>query len=138
MSVRDQCQIYRSSSNVYWKHLLGDIITALQTENHPDQDFFSTVAWTLMMHDKPGYWRWLDLAITKLIDNPTARLEPPPDLPDYDEMSNKDLVNKYEVNDENYPRNEIVTELKYRYPLLIQSNDVESVVDLREKLKDVL
>ena len=138
MSVRDQCQIYRSSSNVYWKHLLSDIITALQTENHPDQDFFSTVAWTLMMHDKPGYWRWLDLAITKLVDNPTARLEPPPDLPDYDEMSNKDLVNKYEINDENYPRNEIVTELKYRYPLLIQTNDVESVVDLREKLKNVL
>lgn len=53
-------------------------------------------------------------------------------------MSNKDLINKYEINDENYPRNEIVTELKYRYPLLIQSNDVESVVDLREKLKDVL
>jgi hypothetical protein len=138
MSVRDSCQIYRSSSNGYWKSLLGDIITALKTENHPDQEIFSTVACTLMMKDQPGYWRWLDIAITKLINDPISRLDPPADLPAYDEMSCKELVDKYEIDDENYPRNEILTELKYRYPLLIQSNQVESVLDLREKLKDII
>jgi hypothetical protein len=56
-------------------------------------------------------------------------------LPDYDEMSGKDLIDKYEINDENYPRDEVFRELKYRYPLLIQSNKIESIVDLREKLK---
>lgn len=138
MSVRDRCQIYRSSSNGYWKHLLLDIITALKTEIHPDQESFSTVAWTLMMHDKPGYWRWLDIAITKLINDPISRLDPLPDLPDYDEMSCNDLVDKYDNVDDNYPRNEIITELRYRYPLLIQSNEVESILNLREKLKDVI
>jgi len=125
MSVRDRCEIYRSSSDGNWKHLLLDIITALTTENHPDQESFSTVAWTLMMHDKPGYWRWLDIAIIKLINDPTSRLDPPPDLSDYDEMSCKDLVDKLESVDDNYPRNEIIAELKYRYPLLIQSNEIE-------------
>jgi hypothetical protein len=130
MSVRDQCQNYRSLSNVNWKHSLGDIILALKTENHPDQEIFSTVACTLMMHDKPGYWHWLDRAINKLIDDPMARLDLPLDLPDYDEMSDQDLIDKYEMNDENYPRNEIFSELKYRYPLLIQSDDMN--------LKDIL
>jgi hypothetical protein len=130
MSVRDCCQIYRSSTNVYWKILLGDIIAALKTENHPDQEIFSTVACMLMMHDKPGYWRWLNLAITKLIDDPVSRLDQLPDLPDYDEMSDKDLVEKYEMDDENYPKNEILAELKYRYPELILSDEVN--------LKDIL
>ncbi len=135
MSVRDRCQIYRSSSDGYWKTLLGDIITALKTENHPDQQIFSNVAYTLMMNDKPGYSNWMDIAITKLIDDPMSRQDPPPELPDYDEMSGKDLIDKYEINDENYPRDEVFRELKYRYPLLIQSNKIESIVDLREKLK---
>jgi hypothetical protein len=73
MSVRDRCQIYRSSSDGYWKTLLGDIITALKTENHPDQQIFSNVAYTLMMNDKPGYSNWMDIAITKLIDDPMSR-----------------------------------------------------------------
>ena len=130
MSVRDSCQIYRSSTNVYWKHLLGDIIAALKNENHPDQEIFSSVACMLMMRDKPGYWHWLNLAITKLIDDPTSRLDQPPDLQDYDEMSDKDLVEKYEANDENYPRGDILTELKYRHPELDLSNEVN--------LKDIL
>jgi hypothetical protein len=130
MSVRVCCQIYRSSTNANWKHLLGDIIAALKTENHPDQEIFSNVAWTLMMRDKPGYWLWLNLAITKLIDDPVSRLDRPPDLSDYDEMSDKDLVEKYEIDDENYPRDEILEELKYRYPLLTLSNEVN--------LKDIL
>jgi hypothetical protein len=138
MSVRECCQVYRSSSTRYWKNSLGDIITALKTENHPDQQTFSTVACTLISRDKPGYWRWLDTAITKLINDSLSRLDPPPDLTDYDDMSCKDLVDKYEIDDENYPRNEILTELKYRYPLLIQSNEAVSILDLRDKLKDVI
>jgi hypothetical protein len=138
MSVRDCCQAYRSSSNKNWKHSLGDIITALKAENHPDQERFSHVAITLMMNDKPGYWCWLDAAITKLINDPISRLDAPPDLLDYDQMSCKDLVDKYEINDENYPCKEILTELMYRYPLLIQSDEVVSVIDLRDMLKDVM
>jgi hypothetical protein len=130
MSVRDSCQIYQSSTNVYWKTLLGDIIAALKNENHPDQEIFSSVACMLMMRDKPGYWHWLNLAIRKLIDDPTSRLDQPPDLPDYDEMSDKDLVEKYEINNEIYPRSDILTELKYRHPELILTDEVN--------LKDVL
>lgn len=119
MSVIDQCKHYRSASNVYWKTLLGDIIEALKREGHPDQEIFSNVAWTLMMHDKPGYWDWLNRMIDRLINDPKARLEPPVDLPDYGEMSDAELIEKYEMNnDRNYPREELLGELKYRYPSL--------------------
>lgn len=134
MSVQNYCEVYRSTSNGYWKHKLGDIITALTTENHPDQEKFSMVACTLMMKDQPGYSRWLDTAINKLIDDPTSRLDALPELPDYDEMSCNDLLDKYEGNDENYPRDEILRELKYRYPSIIQSDAIESIADLKEKL----
>ena len=67
--------VYRSSSNKYWKHSFGDIITALKAENHPDQEErFSLVACTLMMHNKPEYWRWLDTAIIKLINDSISQL----------------------------------------------------------------
>lgn len=139
MSIRDLCQVYQSpASSSNWKKSLADIIAALQAENHPDQQIFHTVACTLMMNDRPGYWRWLDTEIIKLINDPTSRLDPLPDLPDYDEMSSKDLVDKYEMDDKNYSRREILEELKQRYPLLIQSTEVESNLDLREKLKDFL
>ncbi|CAF0742738.1 unnamed protein product [Rotaria sordida] len=138
MSVRDRCQAYCSPSSGYWKHSLSDIMIALETEDHPDQQIFATVACTLMMNDRPGYWHWLENAIAKLIHDPKSRLEPLPDLPEYEEMSSKDLLDKYEIDDENYPRNEILSELKYRYPLLIQSDEIESIIDLRDKLKDVI
>lgn len=93
------------------------------------------VACILMMKDKLGYSCWLDRAITKLIDDPTSRLDPSIDLPDYDEMSCEDLTDKYEISDENYPRNEILGELKYRYPLLLQSNEIESAADSKKQLK---
>ncbi|CAF0924724.1 unnamed protein product [Rotaria sp. Silwood1] len=138
MSVRERCLAYSSSSSGYWKHSLSDIISALKTEDHPDHQIFSTVACTLMMNDRPGYWHWLENAIAKLIDDPKSRLDPLPDLPEYEEMSNKELLDKYEVGDENYPRTDILGELKYRYPLLIQSDEIESIIDLRNKLKDVI
>ena len=47
------------------------------------------------------------------------------DLPDYGEMTDPDLIEKYELNnDENYPREEILTELKYRYPSLVLTENV--------------
>ncbi|CAF2387087.1 unnamed protein product [Rotaria sp. Silwood2] len=138
MSVRELCQAYCSLSSGCWKHSLSDIMNALKTEDHPDHQIFSTVACTLMMNDRPGYWHWLNNTITKLIDDPKSRLDLLPDLPEYEEMSSKDLLDKYEIGDENYPRNEILRELKYRYPLLIQLDEVESIIDLRNKLKDVI
>jgi hypothetical protein len=139
MSVRDLCQAYRSRPpGVYWKQSLGKIMEALKEENHPDQQAFSSVGCMLMMNDAPCYWRWLDMAITKLIDDPTARLDPVPDLPDYDQMSSKDLVDKYEIDDENCLRDDILAELRSRYPLLIEANEVEPIVDLKERLKDVI
>ena len=129
MYVVDQCMHYRSASNVYWKTLLGEIIEALKREEHPDQEIFSNVAWTLMMHDKPGYWAWLNQMIDRLINDPKARLEPSVDLPDYGEMSDADLFEKYKMNnDKNYPREELIGELKYRYPSL----DLSDNVDLRD------
>ena len=125
MSVVDQCKNYRSALNIYWKHRLGEIIEALKREAHPDQEIFSNVAITLMMHNKPGYSCWLNRVIDKLIDDPKARLDHPVDLPDYGEMTDPDLIEKYELNnDENYPREEILTELKYRYPSLVLTENV--------------
>jgi hypothetical protein len=75
---------------------LANIIDALEAEKHSDQQVFHTAAWAFMMNDRPEYWLWLDAAIAKLINDPTSRLDP---LPDYDEMSSKDLVDKYEIDD---------------------------------------
>ena len=134
MSIRDLCQMYHSSASTgKWKKTLGEIIVALEGENHPDQQHFRTAAYMLMMNDKPGYWSWLETAIVKLIDDPTARLDSLPDLLDYDELSSNDLVEKYERNDKNYSRHEIFNELKQRHPLLIHSDQ-----NLKEQLKDVL
>lgn len=128
MSIVDQCQKYRSTSDIYWKTSLGEIIEALKREGHQDEAIFSNVAWTLMMHDKPGYLTWLNRMIDRLISDPKARLEPPIDLQDYGEMSDADLVEKYLTNnDENYPREELIRELKYRHPSL----DLTDPVNLR-------
>lgn len=141
MSVRDLCQVYLSStSSGNWKSTLSDIGTELEANNHPDFQMFVNAACSLMMNDKPGYRNWLNVAIAKLIEDSTARLEPLPVLPDYEELSSVDLVEKYESNDGNYSKQEISYELKERYPsALIELNGLnESKVNLREILKDVL
>lgn len=142
MSIRELCQMYLTSTSNgnwnKWKHNLADISVELEANNHPDHQTFHSAAYTLMMNDKPGYWSWLDKAMTMLINDPTSRLDELPDLPDYDEMSIRDLVEKYESDDKNYSRQEILTELEQRYPSLIESSVVDSNVNLRDKLKDVL
>lgn len=140
MSVSELCQEYLSSTSNgnwnNWKHCLLNISDELESKNHPDQEIFHAAAWTLMMNYKPGYWSWLDKTIAKLINDPISRLDPLPDLPDYEEMSSEDLVQKYEIDDKNYSQQDILAELKQRYPLLIQSSD--SYHNLREELKEVL
>ena len=138
MSVADRCQAYRSSVGPSWKQALGEIIVALHTENHPDEQRFTDVAYMLMMKDKPGYWHWLETAVSRLIADPTGRLDPVPDLPDYDEISVEELLNRYEMNDQSFRQSDILTELRYRYPSLLTWNQVESAADLRAKLKDAL
>lgn len=138
MSVADHCQAYRSSVGPSWKQALGNIIAALHTDNHLDEQRFAGVAHMLMMKDKPGYWHWLDTAVARLIDDSTSRLDPIPDLPDYDEMSVEDLLNRYEMNDQDFRQTDILNELHYRHPSLIKSTQIESIDDLREKLKDAL
>lgn len=132
MSIVDQCKHYSSTtSNISWKHRLGNIIEALKREAHPDHEIFSNVACILMMHNQPGYGCWLNRTIAKLIDDPKARLDLPPDLPDYGDMTDADLVEKYELNnDENYPRDEILIELKCRYPSLIltENSNLRSIL----------
>ena len=138
MSVADHCQAYRSSVGPSWKQALGNIIAALHTDNHPDEQRFTDVAYMLMMKDKPGYWHWLETAVTRLIDDSTSRLDPVPDLPDYDEMSVEDLLNRYEMNDQDFRQTDILNELHYRHPSLVKSTQIESIAVLREKLKDAI
>lgn len=142
MSVRDRCQLYLSSTSNgnwdNWKSTLYAIGEELEAKNHPDHQIFKDAACSLMMNDTPGYWNWLNVAIAKLIEDSTCRLEPLPVLPDCDELSSDELVTKYESNDGNYSKPDILCELKVRYPALTELNDEKSKVNLREILKDVL
>ncbi|CAF1046259.1 unnamed protein product [Adineta ricciae] len=107
MSISDLCRTYQSarSSGSWdnWKKDVYQIATELERENHPNCKEFHTVAIALMMNDIPGYWAWLNKAIVVLVADSKAQLDLLPDLPNYDEMNNKDLVDKYEMNDTNYP-----------------------------------
>ena len=114
------------------------IATKLERANHPNWKEFHTVAIALIMNDTPGYWAWLNKAIAALIADSKAQLDLLPDLPDYDEMKSKDLVDKFEMNDANYPRENVLMELKERYPSLIRSDWMECNLSLREVLKDVI
>jgi len=138
MSIADLCQAYRLSTGGYWKHALSNIMAALEQENHPDEKLFAMASHSLMMNDTPGYWRWLDGALAKLIDQPTARLDPLPDFPEYGELSTRELIEKYEVNDGNYTQQSVLAELQSRYPSLIKAYEPEPITDLRERLKDVI
>ncbi len=143
MSVSHLCQAYLSLTTSgnweNWKQNLFNIGMELEAKNHPDFELFSVAACALSMNDKPGYWNWLNATIPKLIEDSTSRLDPLPALPEYDELSSQDLVEKYESNDGNYSKQEILMELKERYPSLIQLNIVEiSEVNLREMLRSVL
>lgn len=142
MSISELCQLYLTSTSNgdwnNWKQTLANISDELEAKNHPDWQIFQSAAWMLMMQDKPGYLSWLDGTIRKLINDPTSTLDALPDLPEYDEMSIQDLVEKYETDDKNYSRREILTELAQRYPLLIQSSGPDSNLNLRDKLKEVL
>lgn len=142
MSISDLCQVYLSSTTSgkwdNWKATLYDIGIKLEAKNHPDHQIFCDAAHTLMMTDRPGYWNWLNAAITKLIEDSTSRLEPLPVLPNYDELSSQDLVEKYESSDGNYSKQDILIELKERYPSSDQLNVEKSQVNLREILKNVL
>ncbi|UJR36157.1 hypothetical protein I4U23_028891 [Adineta vaga] len=140
MSIRDLCQTYQSSTSKGdwndWKKHLYQIATILEEENHSDSGNFRNVAYTLMMNDKPGYGSWLNKSIVKLINDSKARLDPLPDLLDYDEMSSKDLIDKYEFDDKNYSRQEILIELRRRYPSLIESDEMKSNLNLKDILKE--
>jgi hypothetical protein len=138
MSIHDHCQAYRSSSAGYWKHALSNIVAALKRENHPDAQLFASASCSLMMNDTPGYWRWLNVAITKLIEDPTSPLDPLPDLPEYHELSSRELIDKYETDDGDYMRRSILEELRCRYPLVIKTDEPELITDLKERLKDVI
>ena len=142
MSISDLCRTYQSARSNgswdNWKRDIYQIATELERENHPNYKEFHTVAIGLMMNDIPGYGPWLNKAIAALIVDSKAQLDPLPDLPDYDEMSSKDLVDKYEMNDTNYSREDILMELRQRYPSLIQSDQMEYNFNLREILKDVI
>lgn len=136
MSVRETCQKYYSATN--WKHGLFDIINALKEEKHPDYEKFSIVAYTLTMIDEPGYWHWLDWSIKKLGEDPQALLNPIPNVESYANMSGRNLLEKYEANDPNYPQDEILREFNSRFANLIKDNEYLSVDELKERLKDVL
>lgn len=142
MSLSDLCEVYLSSTSIgnwnNWKESLFNIGNELEAKKHPDYQMFYDATCTLTMNDRPGYWNWLNATISKLIKDSTSRLDPLPVLPDYDEMSSQDLVEKYECNDENYSKQEILMELKERYPSLIQLNEVKSKENLSEILKNVL
>lgn len=139
MSISELCQEYLSLTTSgnwdNWKTSLHNIGRELEANKHPDFEAFQGAACALMMNDKPGFWNWLHLSLTKLVKDSTSRLDSLPVLPDYDELSNKDLVEKFECNDGNYSKQEILTELSERFPSIIQCNDDTSVVNLREKLK---
>lgn len=142
MSISDLCQQYLSATSIgnwdNWKRSLSNIAKELEIKSHPDFKSFHDASCTLMMNDKPGYWNWLNQSIEKLIQEQTSRLDPLPVLPDYDELSSHELVVKYESNDGNYSKQDILNELKQRYPMLIELNDEKSEVNLRESLKSVL
>lgn len=142
MSLRDLCQFYLSSTSNgnwnNWKETLHNIAMELEAKSHPDYQNFYDASCMLMMNDKPGYWNWLNATIRTLIKDSTSRLEPLPVLPDYDELSSQDLVGKYERNDEDYSEQEILLELKERYPSLLSLNSEKEKLNLREILKNVL
>lgn len=142
MSIGDLCEVYLSSTSNgnwnNWKEALYNIGKELEEKRHPDHQLFNDAACTLMMNDRPGYWNWLNATIIRLIRGSTSRLEPLPVLPDYDEMSSEDLVEKYESNDDNYSKEDILIELRERYPSLIQLNEAKSNINLREILKSDL
>lgn len=142
MSIGDLCEVYLSSTSNgkwnNWKEALFNIGKELEEKRHPDYQLFNNAACTLMMIDRPGYWNWLNATITRLIKDSTSRLEPLPVLPDYDEMSSEDLVVKYESNEDNYSKDDILIELRERYPSLIQLNQAKSNFNLREILKNDL
>lgn len=142
MSLGDLCEVYLSSTTNgnwnNWKETLFNIGKTLEEQGHPDHRIFYDAACTLMMNDKPGYWNWLNATIKQLVTDSTSRLAPLPVLPDYDELSSIDLVDKYESNDDIYSKQEILSELKERYPSLVQLKFPKSKVDLRELLKNYL
>lgn len=142
MSIVELCRAYHASTSTgsgkNWKTILFELSTALEQAQHPQFEMFRTMAWTVAMSDKPGSWTWIRTAIDRLLVDPTAQFDALPELPDYEELSTKDLVDKYESNDVDYARGEILYELKQRFPSLIQSDVPDDNLRLREKLKDVI
>lgn len=141
MPISDLCQVYLTTTASgkwdNWKKTLFDIADQLEAAKHPDYHMFYDASCTLMMNDKPGYLNWLNNTIAKLMTDSMSTFDPLPVLPDYDELSSQDLVDKYEDNDENYSKHEILVELKERFPSLIELDAGTLNVNLRETLKDV-
>ncbi|KAG4071738.1 hypothetical protein HA402_011892 [Bradysia odoriphaga] len=146
MSVGDLCEAFLSSTTSgnwnNWKESLHNIGMELETQNHPNCKLLQDAACALMMYNKPGYWNWLNATMKKLIADSTSSFDPLPVLPDYDELSSEQLVQQYEKNDGNYSKQEILYELRDRYPTLIQCDfwpDFDKLkLNLREILKSVL
>ncbi|CAF0744835.1 unnamed protein product [Didymodactylos carnosus] len=123
--IQDLCLEYKRAftgeSSRNWKHILGEISELLKHEQHPDAANFETVVVSLCCQDTPGYWPWLDTALEILGVDSKLKLEPLPQLPDYQDLITEDLLNLWDDKTQgNYTRHGLFNELQSRYPHAIE------------------